>query len=463
MRNVLVLLSWMVIGTSFGQVTLIVDSIPANTPPGDTLFVAGNFTGWNPGRLDFQLTEDTNGHFVITFTPSSYNLAYKFTRGSWATVEGNAAGGFRPDRTASAQPGDTLYHQILSWEGGGNTSTAAINVIIDSTDFPMPQLNRTRRVWVYLPPDYATSGKDYPVLYMHDGQNVFDAATAFSGEWEVDETLNALHANGDSGIIVVAVDNGGANRINEYSPWVNPQYGGGEGEQYIDFLVETLKPYIDSSYRTKPDRMHTGIMGSSLGGLISFYAGLAHPEVYGKVGVFSPSFWFSDSIDAFVQDYDKQYLTDMYFLAGGKEGNGSVVTNVKQMTDLLFQEGFLPDELYGRYPANGEHSEWFWREEFAAAYRWLFLGLTNDVNTLSGNPLQVKLYPNPADQSFTLDFDANGQPFEVIVYNLLGQEMLRQTMTASKAIDCQDWDTGVYFVKVKLEQQVSTVKLTVKR
>lgn len=459
----LFVLSWVYCGVAYGQVTLIVDQIPANTPPNDTLFVAGNFSGWNPGDPGFALVPAGNGTFSLTFIPGVNNLAYKFTRGSWATVEGNATGGFRPDRTATVQPGDTLYHQVLSWESGGAASTAAANVIIDSTDFPMPQLNRTRRIWVYLPPDYATSGKAYPVLYMQDGQNVFDAATAFAGEWEVDETLNDLHANGDAGIIVVAIDHGGATRIHEYSPWVHPQYGGGEGESYVDFLVETLKPYIDSNYRTQTDRMHTGIMGSSLGGLISFYAGLAHPEVFGKIGVFSPSFWFSDSIEAYVKAYDKHYLTDMYFLAGGKEGNGAVVAEVKQMTHLLFQEGFLPDELYGRYPAYGEHSEWFWRDEFAAAYRWLFAGLTNDAPTLSGNPLQVQLYPNPADLSCTIDFDTGGRTFEIVVYNLLGQEIFRETRSETGTIDCHTWDPGVYLVKVKLDQQVSTVKLTVKR
>src|SRR5690606_36165183 len=145
-----------------------------------------------------------------------------------------------------------------------------------------------------LPPDYETSAKYYPVLYMHDGQNLFDVRTSFSGEWKVDEHLDSLFLLGDPGCIVVGIDNGGTNRINEYSPWVNPQYGGGQGDQYIEFLIETLKPYIDQNYRTLPDAEHTGIMGSSMGGLISYYGGLTNQNVFGRIGAFSSSFWFSN-------------------------------------------------------------------------------------------------------------------------------------------------------------------------
>ena len=108
-------------------------------------------------------------------------------------------------------------------------STARAGVSVLDTAFAMPQLKRTRRVWVYLPPDYATSERRYPVLYMHDGQNLFDAATSYAGEWGIDETLDSLHAAGDPGVIVVGIDNGGERRLDEYSPWRNERHGGGEG------------------------------------------------------------------------------------------------------------------------------------------------------------------------------------------------------------------------------------------
>lgn len=124
---------------------------------------------------------------------------------------------------------------------------------------------------------------------MHDGQNVFETATSFSGEWEVDESLNALHENGDYGCIVVAIDNGGAFRLDEYSPWINTQFGEGQGDDYMQFIINTLKPDIDNSYRTKPERDYTGIMGSSMGGLISMYGGMEYNSVFSKIGAFSPS------------------------------------------------------------------------------------------------------------------------------------------------------------------------------
>ncbi|MDV7392611.1 alpha/beta hydrolase-fold protein, partial [Arthrospira platensis SPKY1] len=167
--------------------------------------------------------------------------------------EGNANGGFLPNRTFNftGNP-QTLNLSILTWEdlGGGSNSTAAANVQIMNNAFFMPQLNRSRRIWVYLPPDYNTSNKHYPVIYMKDGQNLFDQATSFSGEWQVDETLNTLFNQGDYGAIVVGIDNGGSERLNEYSPWVNAQYGGGQGNAYMAFVAETLKPHIDANFRT---------------------------------------------------------------------------------------------------------------------------------------------------------------------------------------------------------------------
>lgn len=115
-----------------------------------------------------------------------------------------------------------------------------------SDSFRVPQLGRTRRLSLYLPPGDATSGRPYPVLHLLDGQNVFDAGTRSAGEWGVDETLDSLARVGDPGAIAVAVDNGGAHRIDEYDPWRTPKYGGGEGGAYVAFLAGTLKFYVDA-------------------------------------------------------------------------------------------------------------------------------------------------------------------------------------------------------------------------
>ncbi|MCX7883415.1 MAG: alpha/beta hydrolase-fold protein, partial [Brevinematales bacterium] len=155
-----------------------------------------------------------------------------------------------------------------------------------------PHLQNARDVLVYLPPSYHREPeRRYPVLYMHDGQNLFDAHTSFVGEWQVDETLEALSQEGIEAI-VVGVFNGGEQRRIEYNPFPS-RFGIGKGEAYMRFLVETLKPRIDADFRTLPDRGHTGIIGSSMGGLISLYAFFSFADTFGLAGVMSPAFVIS--------------------------------------------------------------------------------------------------------------------------------------------------------------------------
>ncbi|TAE69911.1 MAG: alpha/beta hydrolase [Bacteroidetes bacterium] len=252
-------------------------------------------------------------------------------------------------------------------------STATENVFILSEDFFMPQFNQKRRIWIYLPPDYETSGnKRYPVLYMQDGQNLFDAASSFAGEWAVDNNLNALFERGESqGLIVIGIDNGSDTRTYEYCPHRNPKFGGGGGKLYLRFLVETLKPFIDQNYRTYADRDSTGIMGSSLGGLISFYAGIEFPKVFGKIGVFSPSFWFSPKIYENAKKYMHKNYTKYYFLAGRQESS-NLVEQTSEMYEIMKQRGIHEDQMRLIVCDDGQHSEWFWNREFPNAYRFLY-------------------------------------------------------------------------------------------
>ena len=256
------------------------------------------------------------------------------------------------------------------------------SVSVISYSFAMPQLGRTRRVWLYLPPGYATSGRTYPVLYMQDGQNVFDASTSFAGEWGVDEALDSLFAAGDSGIIVVAIDNGGTHRSDEYNPWVSTiGLGGGEGAQYVDFLVQTLKPYIDAHYRTRTDRLSTGIGGSSLGGLIAFYAALRYPDVFGRVLAFSPALFLNAELFTLARALQPPEPPSRFTFVSGLHESVAVPgipTDAfpraqLEMVDTLAAAGIdTSAAVRSLLPADGAHNEWFWRREFPAAYRWLF-------------------------------------------------------------------------------------------
>ena len=233
------------------QLTVIVDKIPQGTPSNTPVYIAGDFQSWQAGDPDYQLMKVGKNHVIELNLPAG-KIEFKFTRGTWDAVEGNANGGFRENRIYNYGGGkDTLYQQILSWQGKDYIpTTASENVTVLDDAYYMPQLDRNRRIWLYLPPDYHDTKKSYPVIYMHDGQNLFDEATSYSGEWKIDETLNELHASGDKGCIVVGIDNGGAERLNEYSPWQNPQYGGGMGRDYDDFIVEIANVLHEEIYNS---------------------------------------------------------------------------------------------------------------------------------------------------------------------------------------------------------------------
>ena len=244
-------------------------------------------------------------------------------------------------------------------------STASKNV----TTFELfsPELNVQKKIWVYLPKDYSTSNKKYPVIYMHDAQNLFDAKTSYVGEWEVDETLNKMNAQ----IIVIGIEHGNEKRIDELTPYKNEKYGGGNGNNYLEFIVKTLKQKVDSVYRTKSNTKNTAIFGSSLGGLISFYAVLKYPEVFGKAGVFSPSFWFSEEIYKLMESSEKTKAR-IFLLCGDKESE-NMVLEVKKMETLLDRNRCYCLNLNKSVIVkDGEHNEKLWRENFEQAVKWLF-------------------------------------------------------------------------------------------
>ena len=359
------------------QLTIVITDLPANTPANEPLFLAYGQNNWNPGDQNSRFYQDESGRYSITLNLTGpQELQFKVTRGNWSKVEGNEDGQYRNNHVYQYDgTKHTAYLDIASWEDLHNSyarpSTKADNVDVIATAFNMPQLGRQRRIWIYLPPDYRNSNNRYPVIYMHDAQNLFDQQTSFSGEWRIDESLNYLFGFNQSSAIVVGIDNGGANRINEYSPWQNSTYGGGEGDEYTEFIVNTLKPHIDRNYRTLGDASNTGIIGSSMGGLVSLYAAVEYPGVFGKAGIFSPSLWFSEQAFQHVAARGKRADQRYYLLAGSQEG-GNMLGNIQRLENLLRQIGFQDHELELIVKQDGAHSEWFWAREFPDAYIWLF-------------------------------------------------------------------------------------------
>ncbi|MFC7773398.1 alpha/beta hydrolase [Flavobacterium sp. GCM10027622] len=223
------------------------------------------------------------------------------------------------------------------------------------------QLKKTKKIWVYLPENYHSTTKKYPVIYLNDAQNLFDTKTSFSGEWKIDETLDSLKAE----VIVIGIEHGNEKRIDELTPYANEKYGGGKADEYLDFIVKQLKPHIDKTYRTKTSSKHTTIGGSSLGGLFSLYALLKHPDIFQKGIIFSPAFWINPEMYPLVQKSNLK--ARMYFLCGDKESE-DMVTDMQKMINVLPKNCTIASKII----KDGQHNEKLWREAFAKAYLWLY-------------------------------------------------------------------------------------------
>jgi predicted alpha/beta superfamily hydrolase len=351
------------------KVSFVITHLPQYHTAAESIYLVGSFNNWNPGEEKYKLHDGNKPGITIELAGGNYE--YKFTKGSWDRVESGNNGFPGENRRIMVDRDTTINVEIEHWADhfpkAAKHSTAGKNVHVIDTAFYIPQLNRHRRVWIYLPESYTTSGKKYPVMYMHDGQNIFDEATAGFGEWGVDEALDTLGPQHGE-MIVVGIDHGGAKRINEYSPYDMEKYGKGEGDLYVDFLVKTLKPFIDKHYRTKKDEEHTFTAGSSMGGLISFYAILKYPKVFGGAGVFSPAFWITPQLMKINPSQAKKVKGKIYFYGGGQESE----TMVQDMMHVFGEmRKYSKAKMETVIRAEGKHNEPTWRAEFPLFYKWL--------------------------------------------------------------------------------------------
>jgi predicted alpha/beta superfamily hydrolase len=265
-------------------------------------------------------------------------------------------------------------------EDAPRKSTANANVHV-LAPMKIAGLDRDRTVRIYLPPGYATSGKRYRVLYLYDGQNLFDDATSYVGEWGVDESLDALAAEGLE-FIAVGIDHGAEKRINELNPWnpLDPKYAPPEGIAFLRFVVEQVKPFVEANYRTLPGRENAAIGGSSLGGQMAHYALEKHPALFGRALVFSPAYWIGgESAYDYTAGRPLPPGTRYYAVTGSKEGD-QAIAGLEQMAAVL-AAGDLPGVTACSEVREGaEHNETFWKAEFPQAIRWLFPAPEVDTN-----------------------------------------------------------------------------------
>ena len=341
------------------------------------IYVAGNFNNWKADQEEYQLQKLGPGEYIYAFPKTNSlpkPLEYKYLRGGWNNVETDRFGNSRPNRVLNKLNGE-ITDFVPRWRYYGKSHKEVLlpkPVIIDE-HFEIPQLIKTRRIAALLPHDYHTSNKRYPVLYLQDGQNLFDSTAPF-GTWGVNKKMAIMKEKGMGDLIVVAIDHAEEERIKEFTPSHDTRLGVGNGKKYARFLTETLKPYIDKRFRTKMGPEHTGIGGSSMGGLISLYAGKMYPEIYSKWMIFSPSLWvvppyqFEDKV--FQQPFERR----IYLYAGKKESVNLVrrISNLNKKILSGAQGNPQKTNVRLSISEDGEHQEYFWGREFCNAAEWLF-------------------------------------------------------------------------------------------
>jgi predicted alpha/beta superfamily hydrolase len=371
--------------TSDARITFEVTA-PPETPEDSELWLTGNHDAlgqWNVQGLKLTRTSERR-YTTSLMLPAGTMLEFKVTRGSWETVEKGPKGEELPNRTLRVI-GVRAQHvpvKVSRWaDGGGGTPQKGVTGTVRYLrNVKSRHLPRQRDIIVWLPPGYEDSPKRrYPVLYMHDGQNLMDPGTSFSGEWQVDETAQRLVQEGKvEPLIIVGVYNT-EERFSEYTQVLDPVYaehGGGKADDYGRFLVEELKPLIDKTFRTRKGAQDTGLAGSSLGGLVTMHLGLKYPGTFRRLGVISPSvFWGNKDIVARVKALPKKLPLRIWVDIGTEEWRGSqeTVEDARLLRDALVAEGWRLDKdlRYVEVPG-AVHTESAWAERFGDTLQYLY-------------------------------------------------------------------------------------------
>ncbi len=353
------------------------------TPEDDErpVYISGNFNDWVTQDFRFSMRKVSEGKYEFVFPEGKEfekELIYKFTKGDWSEVEIDRYGNKTPNRHWDDEKPQRI-EKVAKWRKNWlpYRPSQLPKTHLISEEFEIPQLNKTRKIWALLPHDYDTATESYPVLYLQDAQNLFNENAEF-GNWQIDKKLAVMSDYGIGKIIIIAVEHAESERIQEYNVG-RTLLGTGNGKQYIRFLTDTLKPFVDKTFRTKPEREFTGIGGSSMGGLVSVFSGLIYPEVFGKLMVFSPSLWVIPKIRLGFLDFFEPLETRLYLYAGGNESD-TMVAHVTKLRKRLLKRESLKGKMKVRLSINkeGRHNETYWSDEFPKAIEWLFFSNNPD-------------------------------------------------------------------------------------
>jgi len=386
------LLSWLLIScgplpVEEGAMIEFVVAVPADTDPAAQVWLAGSLEAVGSWRADgLCLERQPDGRYRGTIRlPVGRPLEYKITRGSWATVEKDARGGEIANRLLTVEGDAKVEIKVASWgrQPATQPRPSVSGDIRYHHEFASRHLKNQRTLAVYLPPDYDRHpDARYPVLYLHDGQNVFDAATSFLGvEWQADETAERLiRAGRIHPLIMVGVYNT-PKRVDEYTFCRDERrQAGGDARNYARFLVEEVKPFIDRTYRTRPGREDTAVAGSSLGGLVSLCLCRWHPETFSMCGALSPSLMWADRrlLKECREDHAWMKRTRFWLDMGTLETRqiatyNTAIADARAWVGLFDEAGLIPGrDYYYAEVFEGEHNEAHWAARFDKVLLFFF-------------------------------------------------------------------------------------------
>ncbi len=366
-----------VVNPTTTKVTFVVKA-PASTPAGETLWISGDraeLGNWSGQGLALAAAGERTWTATIGL-PVGATFEYKVTRGDWNRVEKDAHGGEVANRQWTVRTSDTLRIEVATWRDQVEAPGSAARPHTLTGDVRRHPAFASRHVTprdvlVWLPPGYdVQSARRYPVVYFLDGQNVFDGATSFipGEEWGADEAADRLVRSGRMApCILVAVPNSSA-RIDEYT-WVpDPGHGGGKAAAHQRFLLEELKPFVDRTYRTLPDAAHTGVVGSSLGGLAALDLLLEHPEAVSMAGVVSPAVWWAGNEIVTRTLAGHGHTGRVWVDIGTAEGSAKAtepqpwLEGARALRDALQKRGWREDvDLHYEEIEGARHNEAAWR------------------------------------------------------------------------------------------------------
>ncbi len=361
--------------------------VPPETPRYQKLYLSGNVTELGSWRAEgLELKKEDDGRYVATTQlPGGEDIEYKVTRGSWNTVERGTDGAEMENRTLKPVKTESIAIEVATWvdqgqaEPGKSTLTGNIRTHVG---FHSTLLDNDRTLVVYLPPGYDENpDKRYPVLYMQDGQNLFDTAMSFAGvEWNVDETAEKLINEGKiEPVIIVGIYNS-PDRTEEFTPIRKSESDPvARGVYYGWFVAYEVKRFIDKTYRTLPDREHTAIAGSSLGGLIALDAARAHNDVFGECVAMSPALWSAEGELLSQWTADNDWMTNTKFWIDMGEGEtedypaGEAVPHLQTLASTMQSAGLVKDNDYVERVVEGEEqNEAAWSKRFGDVLMFLY-------------------------------------------------------------------------------------------